>query len=140
MDDDMVLKEEDDEDVLVDDDLEGALGGGGEFWLFWEGGVVTSPSLVILGFLEMWDVDPCVEAMVNEGFNDDDELQEMLASVKPYIGKSGVIWIKGDKDVLWRSRGILRCMRVCEILQVWRIGMQISGGDSKFRLGMGRYH
>lgn len=114
MDDGMVLKEEDDEDVLVDDDLEGALGGGGEFWLFWEGGVVTSSTfvrstktgldkglMVILGFLEMWDVDPCVEAMVNEGFKDDDELQEMLASVKPYIGKSGVIWIKGDKDVLW---------------------------------------
>ncbi|PWA94686.1 hypothetical protein CTI12_AA057390 [Artemisia annua] len=66
MDDGMVLKEEDDEDVLVDDDLEGALGGGGEFGLPWEGGVVTSSSLVrstkrgldkdlmvILGFLEM---------------------------------------------------------------------------------------
>ena len=36
-------------------------------------------------------MDPCVEAMVNEGFKDDDELQEMLARVKPYIGKSSVI-------------------------------------------------
>ncbi|PWA52412.1 hypothetical protein CTI12_AA414130 [Artemisia annua] len=66
MDDGMVLKEEDDDDVLVDDDLEGALGGGGEFGLLWESGVVTSSSLVrstkrgldrglmvILGFLEM---------------------------------------------------------------------------------------
>ena len=62
-----MLKEEDDVDVvLVDDDLEGALGGGGDFGMHWEGGVVTSSSLVrstkrgfdggltvILGFLEM---------------------------------------------------------------------------------------
>ncbi|PWA68938.1 hypothetical protein CTI12_AA301970 [Artemisia annua] len=66
MDDGRVLKEEDDEDVLVDDDLEGAFGGDGEFGLLWEGGVVTSSSLVrstkrgldrgltvILGFLDM---------------------------------------------------------------------------------------
>ncbi|PWA62703.1 hypothetical protein CTI12_AA357890 [Artemisia annua] len=46
MDDGMVLKEEDDEDVLVDDDLEGALSGGGEFGLPWEGSVVTSSSFV----------------------------------------------------------------------------------------------
>ena len=47
MDDGMVLKEEDDEDVvLVDDDLEGALGGGRDFGVHWEGGVVTSSSLV----------------------------------------------------------------------------------------------
>ncbi|PWA56074.1 hypothetical protein CTI12_AA423600 [Artemisia annua] len=66
MDDGMVLKEEDNEDVLVDDDLEGAFGGDGEFGVPWEGGVVTSSSLVrstkrgldgglmvILGFMEM---------------------------------------------------------------------------------------
>ncbi|PWA37401.1 hypothetical protein CTI12_AA590890 [Artemisia annua] len=65
MDDGMVLKEEDDEDVRVDDDLEGALGGGDEFGLPCEVGVVISSSLVrstkrgldkglmiILGFLE----------------------------------------------------------------------------------------
>ncbi|PWA85503.1 hypothetical protein CTI12_AA149860 [Artemisia annua] len=66
MEDGMVLKEEDDKDDLVDDDLEVELGGGGEFGLPCEGGVVTSSSLVrstkrgldkglmvILGFLEM---------------------------------------------------------------------------------------
>ena len=63
----MALKEEEDVDVvLVDDDLEGAFAGGGEFGFLWEGGVMTSSSLVrstkrgldkglmvILGFLEM---------------------------------------------------------------------------------------
>ncbi|PWA91304.1 Nonaspanin (TM9SF) [Artemisia annua] len=62
----MLLKEDDDEDVLLDDDFEGALGGGGEFGLPSEGGVVTSSSfarstkrgldkgqMVILGFLVM---------------------------------------------------------------------------------------
>ncbi|PWA94280.1 Molybdenum cofactor sulfurase, C-terminal [Artemisia annua] len=53
MDDGMVLKEEDDEDVLVDDDLEGALGGGGEFGLPWEGGVVTSSSLDHFNFIKL---------------------------------------------------------------------------------------
>ena len=32
-----------------------------------------------------------MEAMVNEGCKDDDELQEMLARVKLYISKSSVI-------------------------------------------------
>ena len=36
-------------------------------------------------------MDPCVEAMVIERYKDDGELQEMLARVKPYIGKNGVI-------------------------------------------------
>ena len=90
----MVLKEEDDVDVvLVDDDLEGALGGGGDFGVHWEGGVVTSSSLVrstkrgfdgglteILGFLEMQFVDLCMEDMVSERY--DDEVIMMKMSCK----------------------------------------------------------
>ena len=67
----------------------------------WEGGVVTSSSFVrttkrgldggltvILGFLEMWFVDPCVEDMVTELCEVEDEVQDKLAMVKLYIGKS----------------------------------------------------
>ena len=51
----------------------------------------------------------------------DGKLQEMLAIIvlDIYVGKGGVVQVKVDGKVLGRPKGILRCMWVCNYLQIF---------------------